>query len=142
MDLVVDTSVVFSLFKSDSFTNKLLRKYDFKLFAPKELIEELHKYSEIICVKSKIAKDKFEKDVALLSELIELKNASRSFEDKANKLISHKADVPFLALALELNIPIWSNDPHFKEQRLIEVFTTKELVERIKSLGAEFSTSS
>ncbi|MBI4116889.1 PIN domain-containing protein [Candidatus Pacearchaeota archaeon] len=142
MELVVDTSVVFSLFKSDSFTNKLLKEYDLTLFAPEELIEELSKYSEIICAKSKIAKEKFSEDVSLLSKFIELKNSPRSFEDKADGLISHKTDVPFLALALELNIPIWSNDPHFKEQSSVEVFTTKELVDKLKLLGHKFSTFS
>jgi len=127
MELVVDTSAVFSLFKSNSSTNRLLKENNLELFAPKELIEELFKYSELICSKSKISKEKFLEDISLLPELIELKNVSHFFEDKADKLISHKTDSPFLALALELNIPIWSNDSHFKEQSLIKVFTTSEL---------------
>ena len=140
MELVVDTSIVFSLFKSDSSTNKLLKEHKIKLFAPKELIEELYKYSELICSKSEITKEKFLEDISLLPEFIDLRNASSLFEDKADKLISHKTDVPFLALALELEIPIWSNDPHFKEQLLVEVFTTKQLVDKLKSSGNEFST--
>jgi len=127
MKLVVDTNIVFSLFKRDSFTNKLLKEYKIELFAPNELIEELYKYSELICSKSKIAKEKFSEDISLLSEIIELKNASKFFEDKANELISHKIDVPFLALALKLNVPIWSNDLHFKEQSSVKVFNTEEL---------------
>ncbi len=36
--------------------------------------------------------------------------------------------------SLALNkCPIWSNDPHFKEQSLVRVFTTEELVEYLKS---------
>ena len=127
MRLVVDTSIVFSLFKSKSFTNKLLREHKPELFAPEELIQELSKYSELICSKSGITKEKFLEDISLLSELIELRNALPFFEQKANKLISDKADASFLALALELGIPLWSNDPHFKEQSFVEVFNTKEL---------------
>jgi len=127
MKLVVDTNIVFSLFKRDSFTNKLLKEYKIELFAPNKLIEELYKYSKLICSKSEITKEKFIEDVSLLSKIIELKNTSQFFEDKADKLILHKIDVPFLALALELNIPIWSNDLHFKEQSSIKVFNTKEL---------------
>lgn len=59
MKLVVDTSIVFSLFKSNSFTNKLLKENKIELFAPKELIEELSKYSKLICSKSRITKEKF-----------------------------------------------------------------------------------
>lgn len=133
MKLVVDTSIVFSLFKSDSFTNRLLKENNIELFAPNELIKELSSYSEIICSKSKITKEKFLKNISLLLGIIELRNALPSFEDKADKLISHKTDVPFLSLAMELNIPIWSNDPHFKEQFLIPVFTTEELIKLLSS---------
>lgn len=133
MKLVVDTTIIFSLFKSNSFTNKLLKEYKIELFSPRELIEELSKYSELICSKSNISKERFLEDIFLLSEseIIKLKNASSSFEEQADKLISHKKDVPFLAIALELNIPIWSNDPHFKEQSEVPVFTTEELVKEL-----------
>lgn len=127
MKLVVDTSIVFSLFKSNSFTTKLLKEYKIELFAPKELIEELSKYSELICSKSKISKQSFLSYLDSFSENIELKRPSQVSLSKADKLISHKTDVPFLALALELNIPLWSNDLHFKEQSLVKVFNTEEL---------------
>jgi len=132
MKLVVDTSIVFSLFKSDSFTNKLLTEHKLELFAPRELIEELHKYLDLICPKSNISKQRFLEDISLLPKLIEFKNASCSSEERASKLISHESDIPFLALALELKTPIWSIDPHFKEQSSIKVFTTSELKELLE----------
>lgn len=133
MKLVIDTNIVFALFKSNSFTRKLLKKYKIELFAPKELIEELFKYSKLICSKFKITKEKFLEDISLLSEFIEFKTASQFFEDKADKLISHKTDVVFLSLALELKIPLWSNDSHFKEQSLVKVFTTEELKKSLET---------
>lgn len=134
MKLIVDTSIIFSLFKSDSFTKQLMSKHNFELFAPKEIIDELSKYCDLICSKSKISKDKFLSDVKRLSDLIELKNPSHSFILKADKLISHKGDVPFLALAMEIGIPIWSNDEHFKEQCEVKAFTTEELDKFLDSL--------
>ena len=127
MELVGDTNIVFSLFKKSSFTNKFLKEQDIKLFAPAQLIKQLHKYSDDVCSKAKISKQTFLKDISLLPELIEFKEPSSLFKHKASKLISHKSDVSFLALALELNIPIWSNDDHFKEQSEIPVFKTHEL---------------
>lgn len=127
MRLVIDTSIVFSLFKSDSFTKQLLSEYNLELFAPKELVEELLKYSSLICSKSKVSKETFLLDVKRLHELIEFKIPLQISILKAEKLISHKNDVPFLALAIELNIPIWSNDEHFREQCSVKVFTTEEL---------------
>ena len=80
-----------------------------------------------------ISKEKFLEDVSLLSEVIELKDTSLDFENRAKSLISHETDIPFLALALELDIPLWSNDPHFKQQSLVKVFTTEELIKVLSS---------
>jgi|SRR3989344_1269609 len=128
MKFVIDTSIVFSLFKSNSSTNKLLKEHIIELFAPKELIDELKKYSDIICSKSNISKQKFLSNLESLTEIIKLRIPSKEFVSKASRLISHKSDSPFLALALEMNISIWSNDVHFKEQKLVKVFTTEELI--------------
>ncbi len=38
-----------------------------------------------------------------------------------------KNDVVFIAAALALNCPIWSDDKHFKKQKEIKIFTTKEI---------------
>ena len=100
MELIVDTSIVFSLFKSDSSSVKILKEHKIELFAPKKLIDELNKYSDVICSKAGISKKKFLKDISLLPELIELKDASPEFKTKAGKLISDEEDVDFLALAL------------------------------------------
>ena len=37
-------------------------------------------------------------------------------------------DAPFLALAMSLNCPIWSNDGHFKKQHVVKAYTTRELM--------------
>lgn len=59
----------------------------------------------------------------------------------AKALTSDKDDTEYLALSLALNkVPIWSNDAHFKEQSAIKIFTTKELVNYLKSLGLDFLT--
>ena len=127
MKLIVDTSIVFSLFKSDSFTKKLLSEHNFELYAPKNLIDELSKYGDLICSKAQISKEKFLEDIQRLTDLIEFKTPSKISMLKADKLISHESDAPFLALAIELGIPIWSNYEHFKEQNEIKVFTTEEI---------------
>ncbi len=37
-------------------------------------------------------------------------------------------DAPFIALALKLKIPIWSNDKHFKKQQKVVSYTTDEIM--------------
>jgi predicted nucleic acid-binding protein len=127
MKLVVDTNIIFSLFKSDSFTRRLIKENNLQLFAPEEIVEELRKYSDEICRKAKIEKKKFLEDIILLNKIIEFKKPSEISLEFAKDLISDKADEVFLALAIELKIPIWSNDNHLKEQTSIKVFTTPEL---------------
>src|SRR3989344_2273779 len=53
------------------------------------------------------------------------------FLDKSIKNLPDPKDAPYLALALLRNASIWSNDPHLKEQSLVKVYTTKELVEAL-----------
>ena len=130
MELVCDTNVVFSLFKKDSFTRQLVEKYNIKLFSPDWLTKELDKYSEEICSKSNIPLESFKEAKESILKIISLKESSKDFSSKASNLISHKSDIPFLALALELNIPVWSNDPHFQESSVInsiKVFKTSKL---------------
>ena len=128
MELVVDTNIVFSLFRSDSFTRELIQKQDLKLFSPESLIKELDKYREVICSKSGISPESFSEAKQAVLAIITIVPESKESLLKAEPLISDKSDVPFLALSLDFNkIPIWSNDPHFKEQSLVKVFTTEEL---------------
>ena len=39
-------------------------------------------------------------------------------------------DTPFLALALKLQCPIWSNDCDFEEQNLVEVYKTSYILRK------------
>ena len=43
-------------------------------------------------------------------------------------------DSIFIATALALNCPIWSDDRHFQQQNKIKIFTTKEIIELTNSI--------
>lgn len=49
---------------------------------------------------------------------------------KAGKIIGQRdrGDMPLLALAIDKRIPIWSNDKDFTGVKVVQVFTTGELV--------------
>ncbi|MEA3378380.1 MAG: PIN domain-containing protein [Nanoarchaeota archaeon] len=132
MEFVVDTNIVFSLFKGDSFTRGLIEEYNLKLFSPASLIKELNKYRKLICFKSKISEKSFEDAKQSVLLIIKILPESKDSLSKAKPLISHKSDVPFLALSLDLDMmPIWSNDPHLKKQSLVNVYTTSELHDKL-----------
>ena len=133
MKLVIDTNIIFSLFKSNSFTNSLLKNNFLNLYAPKESLAELEKYSNLICEKANITKDIFNETLSNLPEIIEFKEYGALFEKKADSLINDKKDIPFIALALELRIPIWSNDSDFDNIPGINAFSTAELVKFLSS---------
>ena len=127
MELIVDTSIVFSFFSKDPFIKEFIIKNEIELYSVKELIEEIGKEAGKILKITKCSFEEFEEIKELLPSFIEFISPKQEFMKKAESLISHKNDAPFLALALELSIPVWSNDKHFKEQSLVKVFTTEEL---------------
>ena len=44
-------------------------------------------------------------------------------------------DTPFLALALQLGSPLWSNDKHFKDLSEVIVYSTGSLIELLRNRG-------
>ncbi|WP_394296510.1 PIN domain-containing protein [Pyrococcus abyssi] len=48
---------------------------------------------------------------------------------KVMKNIDEK-DTPFLALALKLKCPIWSNDSDFERQNLVKVYKTSYILKK------------
>jgi predicted nucleic acid-binding protein len=130
MRLVIDTNIAFSLLKKDSFTRRLFKEHPLDLYSHKFILEELEEHSEEVCELLNISLDKSERIKEILSKLVNLKiKISPQQLNWAKSLISDPDDASYLALSLKLNCPIWSEDPHFKQQSIREVFTTEELKE-------------
>ncbi|ODS37601.1 hypothetical protein BEH94_10275 [Candidatus Altiarchaeales archaeon WOR_SM1_SCG] len=52
------------------------------------------------------------------------------FIEKAKAISPDVKDVPYIALALKLNIAVWSNDgPIKKKQNIVKVYPTHEIAE-------------
>ncbi len=112
MRLVINSSVVFTIIiageKSKAF--RIIRDYDIALYFPEDGLSEFKKHKDKLKGYSK----EFELRALLAFSLIhvipfeiyedkipEAYNIARQFDEK---------DTPFVALALKLNIPIWTND--------------------------------
>ncbi len=128
MKFVVDANVLFALSKPSTTTNQLVSKFSLKLFAPDFALLELHKYKDELSKKSGLdfnsVINSF-KEKVIFVEVSEYSGLIKNFKSK----ISDDNDLVYLALASKLNLPIWSNDKHLKEQSEIPVFTTSELIE-------------
>ena len=140
--LVVDTNILISaLLKDDSLTGRLLRSNAYCYYYPWDGLTEIDYYREyIISKRSKyIQTSSFEHALRFVlgsvnvvpSEMYScsMKEAFSIMKDRDPK------DTPFLALALQLGSPLWSNDRHFIDLRAVPVYSTGSLIKRLKDRG-------
>ena len=128
MKLVVDANILFSLSKESSSASSISQKFNLKLFAPKFALVELFKYKEEVVKKSKRDFNLIISDLKEKVSFIDESEYSKFLSEPQIK-ISDPKDITYLALALKIKSPIWSNDQHLKQQSSITVFTTSELIE-------------
>lgn len=135
MDLVVDTNVLFSYFKENSATKELIKSNYFTLFFPEFAKEELLKYKEDIKTKYSLTEIDFSNLLLELTDYIAFysqksySNYFKSFVD-----FKDKKDLDFLALALYLKLPLWSNDRLLKTQTEVKIISTKDIFELLDDL--------
>jgi len=138
--LVVDASILFSFFKSNSNRRSIVEELPAlgsKLISPKFAFKELSGKKERIKKYGKINELAFSFIFSLLEKKVELfpEEVYREFLVEANKISPHAEDTDddaYFALALALNSAIWSDETAFKQQSRIKVFNTKELSELIE----------
>lgn len=131
MKLVLDNNSLFSIMNPDSTSAYLFSSIRAEFIAPEFIRSEFKKHRGVCLAKSCLSEHEFESRRIQVECSIKFFKASlyEKFLAKAFDLISDRDDVDFLALALFTRAAIWSNDPHLKEQSLVKVFTTSELLE-------------
>ena len=119
--IVVDTNIIFSsLLANASIFRDALLESDYIFYAPNYIVAELFKHKEKIRKFSKLTEDEL---LSFFNEIIErvrfvpLDFISIETRQTAYDLCKNVdlKDIPFVALAIELNIPIWTNDKKLKE---------------------------
>ena len=117
MKIIADANVLFALSKPSSAANQILSRHKVKLISPDFALIELFKYKEELISKSGV--DKFDLIIdSLKSKVVFVDNAEYKgkIRDLSSK-ISDPKDIAYLALALKLNLPIWSNDKDLYRHR-------------------------
>lgn len=94
---------------------------------------EIEKHKNELLIKSKVDEEVFNYLVDSIFKkiyVVEVKTIE-PYRDRSIEIMREIDidDSPFIALALHLNCPVWSNDKHFKEQNVVKVYTTKEMIE-------------
>jgi len=108
-----------------------LTNFNANFLFPEQGLEEIYFYKSEIIRKSKINEKEFYVLLLRLLKYVRLIPIGIfiNFKDEANKIMGKidKDDVLFIAAALALNCPIWSDDKHFRRQKRVEIFTTKNM---------------
>lgn len=140
-ELIVDASILFSFFNKSSVRRRVVKKLldiGCKLISPEYMLDELFDNKSDIIKYAKITDSEFnELSSELDNDINTFKEESYSeFLQEANKLSPHGKDTkddPYFALSLAFNkIPIWSDEPAFKKQFEIDIFTTDDLMRLLK----------
>jgi predicted nucleic acid-binding protein len=134
--LVVDANIIFSaLIKDNSITRKILNSKFFEFYCPYYVIRELNRYEDLIILKREKLNQKMPYNILLPLILKKInKIPKEEYEDKIKEAYEIMKDIDekdthYIALALKLNCPIWSNDNDLKKQNKVKVYNTKELLE-------------
>jgi predicted nucleic acid-binding protein len=136
MKLVVDTNVLFSFFKKESETKKLILNFEIlELATPSFCVDELEGHKELISRKSRLSNSEFEEVLNALLIFVKVFSLSE-YKDSlqnAKNISPDPDDVDFVALALNLDCAIWSNDKRLKQQSVVKVFSTSELIKLLST---------
>jgi len=114
--LVIDSNIFFSaIYNPEGIERKILQitieKEELKLFSPDVFWEEIERnFIKKLGYSKKIINELFSKFNIIEVSIDDYTN----FIKKAELLVNHENDVPFVAVALYLNCPLWSgNEKHF-----------------------------
>ena len=139
MKLVIDTNRLVAALIKSSFTREIILSDKFKLYSPDFILTEINNNLDFLIEKAKLNLKDFKEILIILLNHINLV----PFEDFKNKYLEaleimkniDPDDTPFLALGLSLKVDgIWTEDKDFDKQKILKVYSTKDLLEIIKNL--------
>lgn len=133
MELVVDANILVAGFLRAAVTRELLLDERLTLWTPEYALVETQRILLTPRLQRKFGNLSSEQvRVALADITIRIQvlpeATYRTRLPAARQHAPDPADVPYLALALHLNLPLWSNDAALKTQPTIPVYSTEELL--------------
>lgn len=129
INIVVDANIIFAALIKDNVTRFLLFREDLNIYAPEFLFVEIEKYSADICKKSGKTREELKIVLDLLMRTISIipQEDIESQISYALKISPDPKDVSYIALALKLKCPLWSNDNELKKQKIVKIYSTEEI---------------
>ncbi|MBI5159217.1 PIN domain-containing protein [Candidatus Micrarchaeota archaeon] len=135
MKAVIDANIFFAAFlRKNSDVRKIIISPHVELYSPDWLLKEFEKHQSELLEKMDDENAFLETKELLLSFVkITPKELYEECLEKAQReLKNNKKDVPYIALCLFLDAPLWSNDTALKKsQKLVKVLTVPEMIHLI-----------
>lgn len=134
MELVVDANILVAGFLKAATTRELLLDDRLTLWTPEYALLETQRIlltSRIQRKSGKLSPEQVKSALVSLTTHIQVlpEKVYRTRLSEAKQLAVDPADAPYLALALHLRLPLWSNDAALKDQRIVVIYTTQELLD-------------
>ena len=131
MQIVADANPLISILINPGKPVELLFLEALELIAPSFLFEEIENNKALILRKSKLTSEEIEKFIVVLKEQIEVipEHEFLAYREQAIEICPDQKDVVYFALALYLQCPIWSNEKQLKNQKVVKVYATHELID-------------
>ena len=137
MKIVLDSNILFSaLISGKEIYLDILQKI--RAYTPDFIFIEISKYEERIIKKTKLQKEFSQFVKELFSEIIvfpKIAISNESFEKAYELCIDvDPKDTPYIALSIELDIPLWTNDKKLVEGLRKKGFTKVVMADEIFQL--------
>lgn len=130
MILVIDTNIIIAAIIRNSTTQDIIFNENLQLYSPEYVLSEIKNHKAELIRKSGYTSEMFD----TISELVFSKITIVPCEEYAHhqnhaiNISPDKEDWPFFALCIHMHALLWSNDAKLKDQKVIKVITTNELI--------------
>lgn len=133
MKIVVDANIILSALIARGSKQDLLFSDEIEAISPDWMLFEVGKHWKELGAKTGFSGEELSDALSLIREQIK----TFSLDTYADKLPEAKRtspdikDAEYLALALKQTCAIWSHDKELKQQTLVKVYNTKELLKEL-----------
>ena len=135
MEVVLDANIIFSALIKDSYIRHFLLLSGYAFYLPEFVFEEISKHINTLIEKTMLTETEIKQ---ILDEIILRTNIKilpfaefEEYAEKAKQISPDPNDIHYFALALKLKCFIWSNDKKLKEQNVIKIYSTEEIMKLI-----------
>ena len=137
MLIVIDANVLLAAILRDGYTRRLILISNNNFIIPEHIFEETKEHLDELSKRTGISNESIWQTLQEVIKLAEITTIKKEeFQDKLKEAITITPDIDdahYLALALKKDCPVWTNDKKLKEQKMVKIITTEELIKNIKN---------